>query len=218
MSPLILAEQVSVAIAPTQVLLAPVSFEVDAGTTVAVVGPNGSGKTTLLRVLAGLTPPTAGTVSVAGARVDERDRRFRARVTALIGLPPLARNLTVREHLILVATSWGMSMAQARTRAEELLATLTLQALQARFPHELSSGQVHLFTLTLTLARPFEVLLVDEPEQRLDPNRLGLVADILAGLVDAGSTLVVATHSPDLTGRLADQVLEVAGAEHHGRG
>ncbi|WP_109474351.1 ABC transporter ATP-binding protein [Ornithinimicrobium cavernae] len=211
MGPVIVAEDVTVAIARGEILLPPVSFQLETGSALAVVGPNGAGKTTLLRVLAGLVRPTAGLVTVAGASIEERNPVFRRRVAALIGMPPLARDLTVREHLVLVATSWGTPSDHAAQQAEALLDSFDLTRLARRFPHELSSGQVQLFCLALTLARPFNLLLVDEPEQRLDPHRLELVGRALEEHVRAGTTLVFASHSGELVTRLANQVLEVGG-------
>lgn len=75
-------------------LLPAVSFAVDAGRTLAVRGDNGSGKTTLLRVLAGRQPATTGSVHVLGRPADEREAHFRRSVAALIGAPPLARDLS----------------------------------------------------------------------------------------------------------------------------
>jgi ABC-2 type transport system ATP-binding protein len=199
-----------------ETLLAPVSFSLGAGEALAVRGPNGSGKTTLLRVLAGLTRPTNGTVTIAGHSVDERDRAFRARVAALIGLPPLARNLTLREHLALIAASWGFGIADSGERADGLLHDLGINRLSSRFPHELSSGQLQLFALALTLSRPFEVLLLDEPEQRLDPDRLELVGGLLRAVVDGGASVILASHSQDLVDRIADSTVNVAEAGHVG--
>lgn len=206
---MIVADDLCVALDRDEVLLAPVSFRVDAGSALAVVGPNGAGKTTLLRVLAGLLRPTSGLVTVAGASIEERNPVFRRRVAALIGAPPLARDLTVREHLVLVATSWGTPAEQAEAQSDALLDSFGLGGLGRRFPHELSSGQVQLFTIALTLARPFNLLLVDEPEQRLDRHRLGLVMAALEAHVAAGTTLVFASHNGELVDRIADDVLEV---------
>lgn len=211
MSGFITAEQVSVTI-DREVLLAPVSFSLDAGQALAVTGANGTGKTTLLRVLAGLIQPTAGTTTIAGAVTDERRQEFRALVAALIGTPPLARNLTLREHLTLVATSWGFSLVEAEARADQLLGDFEIARLASRFPHELSSGQTHLFTLALTLSRRFQVLLLDEPEQRLDSDRLELVGGVLRGLVEAGATLIMASHSKALVERVAERVLRLRDA------
>lgn len=190
-------------------LLAPVTLGVEAGQALAVRGPNGSGKTTLLRTVAGLTAPTVGTVLVGGLPPDDRDVRFRSRLAALVGPPPLAGNLTLLEHLALVGASWGASVPSATGRGRDLLAALGAERLAARFPHELSSGQGQLFALALTLVRPFDVLLLDEPEQRLDPDRLEAVARLVRTRVDAGAALLVASHSPVFVDLVADTTIDL---------
>ncbi|AXK47125.1 ABC transporter ATP-binding protein [Brachybacterium saurashtrense] len=191
------------------VLLLEASAAVAAGEVLALTGANGTGKTTLLRVIAGLQAPTAGTVAVLGAAPDERDRAFRAALAALLGPPQTARDLTVAEHLQFIAATWGAGTAQARQRAEELLEELAIAPLAHRYPHELSSGQSQLVGLALTLARPARVLLLDEPEQRLDPHRLGLVIEAVRARARAGTAVVLATHSPRLLEELADSRLHL---------
>lgn len=205
-APLVEAVDVSVTLDDV-VLLPPVSLAAHPGEAVVVTGANGSGKTTLLRVLAGLTRPTTGSARVGGRAIDERDARYRRTLAAHLGLPPFARNLTVREHLTLVGASWGRTVVDAGAAADALLDRVGLRQLAQRFPHELSSGQTQLVALATVLARPFDVLLLDEPEQRLDSDRLGLVGELLAEHVDRGATLVVASHSAVLTEALADRVV-----------
>ncbi|MGO0578160.1 ABC transporter ATP-binding protein [Ornithinimicrobium panacihumi] len=211
MGPAVDVQNISVAI-DGQPLLTDTTFTLDAGTCLAVRGDNGSGKTTLLRVLAGLQRPTTGMVHVMGRSVDERDAAFRRSVAGLIGAPPFARDLTVREHLRLVALAWGGTGVDADEAATQVLAELGLAHLQDRFVHQLSSGQTQLFALALTLVRPAEVLLLDEPEQRLDPERLQRVATALQRRHRDGTTIVMATHDPDLAAALADRTLTLAGA------
>lgn len=203
--------QVSVALG-SETLLAPVSFDLEAGQALALVGPNGSGKTTLLRVLAGLTPPSGGVITVGAEPPSERSSRFRGQVAAVLGVPPMARNLTLREHLTLVGSSWGYTVEDANDRAEAVLEDFGIIRLQSRFPHELSSGQSQLFSLALTLSRPFEMLILDEPEQRLDPDRLTLVGHLLRRLTDRGATLVMASHSNTLVEHVTDRVVEITEA------
>lgn len=191
-------------------LLAPTSFALEAGRALAVTGHNGAGKTTLLRVLAGLTRPSTGSATIAGRPVDDRSPEFRRLVAAHLGLPPLARDLTLREHAVLVAASWGIGLPAAEERVEAVFAELGIGHLVARFPHELSSGQRQLFALVLTLVRPCAVLLVDEPEQRLDEHRRGLVAAALRRRRDDGATIVLVSHSPVLVEAVADAVVALA--------
>jgi ABC-type multidrug transport system ATPase subunit len=193
-------------------LLAPVSVTARRGEALIVRGSNGTGKSTLLRVLAGASKPSNGTVRIGGVAVVARDRDFRRRVAAMIGLPPMAPDLTVLDHVMLVATTWVDTPRAAAEVTHGVLTELGLNALGERFPHELSSGQTQLFGLALVLARPFEVLILDEPEQRLDPEHLTTVIRILRARRDDGATLVIATHSPALADELADLTvrLEVA--------
>jgi ABC-type multidrug transport system ATPase subunit len=191
------------------VLLPPTSASVGAGEALVVRGRNGAGKSTLLKVLAGVRAPTAGSVAIGGEPVDRRNRTFRRRVASLLGAPPTAPDLTVEDHVRVVAATWFRERNAAEEAALGVLGELGLDGLLRRFPHELSSGQQQLFALALVLARPFDVLILDEPEQRLDAERVAMVADVLARRREGGASLVVATHSPALTERLADRVLEL---------
>ena len=193
-------------------LLAPVSVTTRRGEALVVRGRNGSGKSTLLRVLAGVRKPSSGTVRIGGEAVVERDRGFRRRVAAMIGLPPMAPDLTVLDHAMLVATTWLDDPRGAADLAHDVLGELGLGALEERFPHELSSGQTQIFGLALVLARPFEVLILDEPEQRLDPEHVESVVRALNARRSEGVTLVVATHSSVLSDALADRMLRLDAA------
>lgn len=188
-------------------LLPAVTVTAPRGAALVVRGANGSGKSTLLRVLAGARTPTSGAVRIAGEPVAPRDPAFRRRVAAMIGLPPMAPDLTVHEHVLLVATTWADGASAAEAIARRVLAELGLTDLERRFPHELSSGQTQLFGLALVLARPFEVLLLDEPEQRLDPEHVETVIRVLRTRCADGATVVVTTHSPVLAEALGEPAL-----------
>jgi ABC-type multidrug transport system ATPase subunit len=185
------------------------SGRLELGEVLTVRGANGAGKTTLLRVIAGLLLPTAGEVHVRGRLPDDRDPGFRRSLAALIGPPMTARDLTVREHLQFIAATWGSDARTAREQGRQLLEELRIAPLADRFPHELSSGQSQLVSLALTLARPCSVLLLDEPEQRLDPERLGLVIAALRARAEAGTAIVLASHSPRLVEELAHERLHL---------
>lgn len=198
------------------VLLRPCSATVGAGEALVITGGNGAGKTTLLTLLCGLTTPTAGAVLIDGRTPDERSPAFRSTVAGMLGLPPLARDLTVEEQLRLVAVSWGAPASGPtgpHAVAQRLLTRLQIAHLADRFPHELSSGQLQLTGLALTLARPSRLLVLDEPEQRLDTERRGVVAGLLAEMRAEGRGLVVSTHSAQFVDALATQVLDLDAAQ-----
>jgi ABC-type multidrug transport system ATPase subunit len=208
--PILVAARVGKAI-DGNVLLRPLDVAVAPGRCVVLRGANGSGKTTLLRILAGTMDPTEGSATVDGAAADERDPAVRRTVAALIGAPTAYRDLTLFDHLVLIDATWGRGEG-AEDRAEALLASLEIDHLAERFPHELSSGQQQLFHLAMVLGRPARVVLLDEPEQRLDTHKRGLLGDLLVNRKEAGAALVVACHDPDLTTRIADRVVDVVPA------
>ena len=185
------------------VLLAPTTLRVAAGEVVVLRGPNGAGKTTVLRLIGGQRRPTSGRVAVAGESPRPRHPRFRSRVATMIGLPPFARDLTLIEHAALIGVTWGADVDRARRSAAGVLSELGLEGLAERYPHELSSGQTQLAGLALTLVRPAEIVVLDEPEQRLDAERLERVLDLLRRRRDEGTTIVAATHSDRVVDALA---------------
>ncbi|MET9349567.1 ABC transporter ATP-binding protein [Streptomyces termitum] len=190
------------------VLLAPTTLAVPPGEFRCLTGGNGTGKTTLLRAFQGTRRPTGGTVLVRGEPADPARPRHRRLVAALVDPVPLARDLTVREQTTLVAASWYGTTAATADRAEETLDRLGLTALGARFPGRLSAGQLQLLHLALTLVRPADALLLDEPERHLDADRVALLAGLLADRARQGAALLVATHEPALT-RACDAVTEL---------
>lgn len=206
--PRVVADRVSKTIGVVT-LLAPTSVTAEPGRALVVRGRNGIGKTTLLKIVAGTLAATTGTVTIDGRPSDERDKTIRRRVAALLGAPAAYRDLTLRDHLTLIDATWGGDSDTCEERVGDALGLLGIGDLAERFPHELSSGQGQLFRLALTLFRPSDLLILDEPEQRLDTDKRVLVGDLLAARRDAGTTLVVATHDPPLTEGLADEVLDL---------
>jgi ABC-type multidrug transport system ATPase subunit len=190
-------------------LLTPVGLEARPGECLGLRGPNGSGKTPLLRILAGTLPATTGEAQLDGHALDERTPHTRSQVAALLGPSTTYRDLTLGDHLVLIDSTWGGEPGDAWARAEAMLELLEIGHLAKRFPHELSSGQQQLFQLALVLFRPATVLLLDEPEQRLDTHKRDLLTRVLAARKDAGDTLVIACHDPVMTDELADAVLDL---------
>jgi ABC-type multidrug transport system ATPase subunit len=190
-------------------LLAPTSLVAEPGSCVVVRGPNGAGKTTLLRLVAGLLAPSTGTVTIDGRPCDERNRTTRENVAALIGPPAAYRDLTLADHLTLIDATWGREASSCRARVAEALETFGLGALGERFPHELSSGQGQLFRLSLTWFRPARLLVLDEPEQRLDTDRRAMVGTLVQQRCEGGTTVLMACHDPVLTASVADEVVDV---------
>lgn len=213
---ILVAEHVSVS-ADGAEMLAPTSVAIDAGECVAVLGPNGAGKTTLLRLLAGRIRPASGRITLRGEPLDERRRAVRREISALIEPPALYPDLVLTEQLALIEAAWASETRGGGRASAGPVAGLGLSALDAfgleplrdRFPHELSSGQRQLTSLAVVFARPANVLLLDEPEQRLDPDRRALLASAMRGARDRGAAIVFASHDAELVEQVADRQIRV---------
>jgi len=191
------------------VLLLPTDVHLGTAECVVLRGSNGSGKTTLLRILAGTLPPSEGEATLDGSPVDERHESTRIAIASLVGAPATYRDLTLVDHLVLIESTWGHGGESARGRSDEILALLEIGHLAERFPHELSSGQQQLFHLAMVLVRPSSILILDEPEQRLDTDKRELLTRILLDRKAAGSSMLIACHDPTMTEALADAVVDV---------
>ncbi|MFD8979866.1 ATP-binding cassette domain-containing protein [Streptomyces sp. NPDC059564] len=144
-----------------------VSLDLRAGHCLALAGANGSGKSTLLRVCVGRQQADEGEVFFAGRPPREADAAFRRDVALLLDGAECFPDLTVGEHIRMVATAHGMGK-DAGPATERVLAQLGLDHRIDAFPDALSAGQRQMLVLTSVLVRPARLIVVDEPEQRLD--------------------------------------------------
>ncbi|WP_164700582.1 ABC transporter ATP-binding protein [Modestobacter sp. KNN46-3] len=203
---LLAAEQLSVGYGDEPVC-APVTVSVVPGTAIALVGPNGAGKSTVLQTMVGLLPPLTGTVRFADGPVDERDAGFRRAVAGVLDDDAFFPSLTGAEHLLLTARAHGVIDAEEVVEAE--LAAFGLTDRAGALPSALSSGQRRRLALAGALVRPADLLVLDEPERRLDTAMRRALADRLAALVDAGGAVLFASHDPTFIGTLADHALVI---------
>ena len=201
---------------PTAVrALRDVSFEVEPGTMVAVVGRSGSGKTTLLNVIGGLDRPDSGTVTVDDIEVTALDeeglsRLRRERVSYVFQTFGLIPVLSAAENV-------GAPLRLARTDPDErehrvklLLELVGLADHAQQRPGELSGGQQQRVAIARALAASPRLLIADEPTGQLDADTGRSVMALLRGLVEAeGITALIATHDPVMMA-LADHVIHIA--------
>src|SRR5215470_15504251 len=194
--------------------LADLSMDVAAGEVAAVMGPSGSGKSTLLNLIAGLDRPTAGTVTVAGRRIDNLGEsglaRFRARHVGIIfQFFNLLDDLTVLDNVLLPAQLAGASRRAARARAAELLERLGIADHRDDYPARLSGGQRQRAAIARALVNSPELLLADEPTGALDTATGQEIGRLLRELNAAGQTLVLVTHDPALAERYAARTVRL---------
>ncbi|MCW3843317.1 ATP-binding cassette domain-containing protein [Micromonospora yasonensis] len=193
--------------------LAGVDLAVPTGAVFGLLGPNGAGKTTAVRVLATLLAADEGHATVGGYDV----RRDAHRVRQLIGLTgqyaSVDENLTGTENLLLIGRLLGLSRADARGRARQLLADFQLSDAAERAAKTYSGGMRRRLDLAASLVGRPQVLFLDEPTTGLDPRSRNELWDIVRGLVADGVTVLLTTQYLEEADQLAGEIAVV----DHGR-
>ncbi len=184
-----------------------VDLQVGAREAVAVVGPNGSGKTTLLRCVIGADRPSAGTVELDGRPLREHETYTRRRLASLMEDVDCFGDLTVAEHLSLLLCAHGDPAPDAH--AAELLMQAGLGTVADRFPVALSSGQRRRLGLAACFARPRVLVVLDEPEQRLDRAGRRWLTGLLLREKQLEHGVLIATHDHRLVRAVADRVVHL---------
>lgn len=186
---------------------APLDLTLRRGEVLALVGPNGSGKSTVLRAVLGLLEPLGGDLTVLGSAVDERSATFRARVCGVLDDDAWFPGLTTREHLLLTAAGHGVT--NTTTIVNALLETFGMTDHQHAVPSTLSSGQRRRLLLAAGFVRPRELLVLDEPEQRLDATMRARLATLLQAEAGNGTAVLLATHDPGLLAALGADAVHI---------
>jgi ABC-type lipoprotein export system ATPase subunit len=178
-------------------ILSNVELEVAPGAQAALTGRSGSGKTTLLLVLAGLLPPTSGTVTWPGLAPEPRQRR--SQIGMVFQAPSLMTELTAVENVTLPLRLRGSSVDEAGVASRAALASVGAADLADALPAQLSGGQQQRVAIARALAGRHRLVLADEPTGSLDRVHAHDVALALRdGVAATGGSLLVATHDPEL--------------------
>jgi heme ABC exporter ATP-binding subunit CcmA len=193
-----------------RVVLDRISFTVTAGEVCAVIGSNGSGKTTLLRCVVGADRTDGGQVWLDGRPMTETDPVVRASVACVLDDVDFFPDLSVGEHLDLLAYAHGGREPGA---VEEVIAELGLADARDQLPATLSSGQRRRLALASCFVRPRRLLVLDEPEQRLDVEGREWLTRALLREREAGTAVLLASHDADLVAAVADSHLELGSAD-----
>ena len=190
-----------------------VSFEVRRGETYGLLGPNGAGKTTTMRMMSGLSPLTAGELTVADIDVSRQGREVRNVLGVVTQQDGLDTDLNARDNLIVYGFITGLSRAQAEQRADAALMYFDLTDKSNEEIDSLSGGMKR----RLAIARAFitnpQVMVLDEPTTGLDPQGRNRVWQELETMKEAGVTVFMSTHYMDEAAALCDRLAIM----HHGK-
>ena len=174
-----------------------ISFEIRPGEIWGFLGPNGSGKSTTIRILCGVLEPTSGSARVLGYDVAADPEAVKLRIGYMSQGSNLWNDLSVEEHLRLYAGLFGIYGADQRARVDEWLERGGLIERRAELAGSLPGGIRKRLALACTLLHKPLMLFLDEPTSGVDPLSRREFWEIIAGLADEGTTIMVTTHYLD---------------------
>jgi ABC-2 type transport system ATP-binding protein len=193
--------------------VAGVDIDVPEGTVLALLGPNGAGKTTTVRILTTLLVPDEGTATVAGVDVLADPQEVRRRIGLSGQYAAVDENLTGFENLDMVGRLYHLGRKRSRDRARELLDQFRLTDAADRVAKTYSGGMRRRLDLAGALVAQPPVLFLDEPTTGLDPRSRNDMWELLTGMVQGGTTLLLTTQYLEEAERLADDIVVI----DHGR-
>jgi iron complex transport system ATP-binding protein len=208
---------------PKRNIVHDVSFKINEGDVLCVLGPNGCGKTTLFKIILGFLPKTAGSIIIEGEQADKMDYRGLAQFMAYIPqYHEPAFNYRVLDMVLLGRSAYVAPLSSPRSEdyslAFEALEGLNIEHLAEREYTKISGGERQLVLIARAVCQQAKILVMDEPTANLDYANQHLVLKTILDLSKRGYSVVLSTHSPDQPFRLANKVLLMKGGKTVGYG
>ncbi len=197
----------------TQAILKNVSFTVEPGEVVGLIGPNGSGKTTLLNTLSGFHTPSHGSIHLYDADITRLDTATRARlgIGRVFQSFGIFRDMTVSENVLVALEAMPkeaqQKLGELHQHVHKTLHLVHLQDHASKKAGSLSGGQLRLLEIARTLASGKELFLLDEPTAGVSPKMTQQVADLILSLKQQGKTVLIIEHDLPFIARICDRVL-----------
>lgn len=169
-----------------------ISFDVRPGQVLGLIGPNGAGKTTTLRAIAGIIPQTQGRLQVSGYRVDLDPIEAKKRLAYIPDDPQLFHDLTVVEHLLFAAKTYGVN--ESESRIKRLLTLFQLEEKANVEAANLSRGMRQKLAISCAYVHDPKAILFDEPLTGLDPNGIRNLKDSIVRRAESGASIIISSH------------------------
>ena len=188
-----------------------ISFQIDDGEFVFLVGPSGSGKSTIIKLLTGEIVPTGGRVMVNGfsmSRIAEKQIPYMRRTIGVIFQDfRLIGNKTVRDNLALAMRAVGASPKEIRSRIPYVLELVGLADKENSYPDQLSGGEQQRVAIARALVNNPSTIVADEPTGNLDPGRSLEIMTLLERINALGTTVIVVTHERGLVNHFNKRII-----------
>lgn len=183
-----------------------VSFTIERGEILALIGPNGSGKTTIVKTIAGLLRPNAGTVSVEGHDVVKQPLEAKQLIGYIPDEPAVWSGMTGEEFLHFVGALYGITPKLRSERIRELLGIFALDGNEKSYFENYSRGNKQKFSILAAMLHDPKLLLVDEPIVGLDPRSAEEAATQFRKFAKAGGAILLVTHTLPVAESIADRI------------
>ena len=181
-----------------------VSFTVESGKLVGLIGLNGAGKTTTINEIIGLLTPYSGEINIDGLTLRANPREYRQQIGYIPETPSLYEELTLREHIETVAMAYGIEQEQAFERVEPLLKMFRVDQKLDWFPVHFSKGMKQKVMIICAFVVDPSLFIVDEPFLGLDPLAISDLIQLLDEEKKKGKSILMSTHVLDSAEKMCD--------------
>lgn len=186
-------------------VLRDVSFQVADGELVGLIGLNGAGKSTTIKEIIGLLSPYQGQIYLDGKTLTDHPQDYRKKIAFIPETPSLYEELTLKEHLEVVAMAYDLDQTEAFSRAERLLRIFRLEEKLEWFPVHFSKGMKQKVMIVCALMVQASLLIVDEPFLGLDPVAIDDLIRLLEEEKARGTSILMSTHVLDSAEKMCDR-------------
>lgn len=195
----------------SQKALDSISFEAHKGEILGFLGPNGAGKSTTMKILTGYIPATSGQAFINGTQINENSIVIRKEVGYLPELNPLYTDMYVKEFLLFIANSYGITTG-ANQAAEEMIQKTGLSLERKKKISQLSKGYKQRVGLAAAMIHNPSVLILDEPTSGLDPNQVSEIRNLIKE-IGKNKTVILSSHIMQEVEAMCDRVIII----NHGK-
>ncbi len=198
---------------PDTIVLQDISFEVQKGEFVSIVGKSGAGKTTLVKLLLGFEIPTSGEIYFQNTNINEIStqelQQIRRKIGSVFQDYRLFPTKTVYENVAYILSVEGKENEEIAKEVPKILNIIGLSKKLDSFPQELSGGEQQRLAIARALINYPDVIVADEPTGNLDPYNTYEVISLLEKLNEAGKTVILATHDREVINKLGKRVITI---------
>ena|SRR3989339_212291 len=191
-----------------------ISFEINDGEFVFLMGPSGAGKTTILKLILKEILPNSGEIKVGGtdvAKILEKELPlFRQKIGCVFQDFKLLNERTVEENIEIALAVLGIQESKWKERVEKVLKMVGLESRKSLFPSQLSGGEIQRVSLARALVVNPEIILADEPTGNLDWEKADEIMEVLEKINKEGKTVIVATHNKEIVNKMKKRIIKIS--------